>query len=74
VPVYVALLVLPVLLTVWVLWTIAITWLNFLSLPPLPTYEEANQWFDDGNSYLERLPEVERQKWLAKENNLPLGL
>ncbi len=71
---YVALLVLPVLLTVWVLWTMAITWLNFWSPPPLPTYEEANQWFNEGNSYLEGLPEAEKQKWLAKEDNLPLGL
>jgi hypothetical protein len=74
VPVYVVLLVLPVLITVWLLWTIAITWLNFLSPPPLPTYEEANKWFDEGNSYIDGLPEAEKQKWLAKENHLPLGL
>jgi hypothetical protein len=74
VPVYVILLVLPVLITVGVLWAMAITWLNLLSPPPLPTYEEANNWFEEGNSYIDGLSAAEKQKLLTKENNLPLGL
>lgn len=42
--------------------------------PYQPSYEDADKWFQDGNGYLENLPEEEKEKFLSKEKNLPLGL
>lgn len=65
------LLLLPIILVI-----ISIVAIYYWSRKPQPepTYEEACRWFEEGNGYYQNLSPEERKKWLARKDNLPLGL